>query len=221
MNTPPRLLIIDDEEMALANLSHILKKQGYEIVPAESGPKGLELVRSEAFDLILTDLRMEKVDGMKILEEAQQLHPNTEVVMITGYATVDSAIEAMKKRGVSLHIQAVPYRRSPQGRSRGPGKDPSSRGECSAQGRPEKDSRGRRNAHNYQRSVSDENSQDRKTGCSDRLQQSSSAANRGTGKELLARYIHEHSERKEGPFMAVNCGVFTEDLLSNELFRAR
>jgi len=93
----PRLLVIDDEEMALTNLEHILKKQGYDIVTSNTGPAGLELVRSRTFDIVITDLRMEKVDGMKILEECRQFNPSCEVIMITGYATVDSAIEAMKK----------------------------------------------------------------------------------------------------------------------------
>ena len=66
MNNAPRLLVIDDEEMALTNLEHILKKQGYDIVTANTGPRGLELARSGGFDIVITDLRMEKVDGMRI-----------------------------------------------------------------------------------------------------------------------------------------------------------
>jgi|GEM_PF-4303794 len=119
MNNPRRLLIIDDEEMALMNLEHILKKQGYEIATATTGPKGLELVRNRPFDVVLTDLRMEKVDGMQILEESRRLHPYCEVIMITGYATVDSAIEAMKKG--AYHYVAKPYRH------RTPGTGPRSR----------------------------------------------------------------------------------------------
>ena len=71
MNDTPRVLVIDDEEMALTNLEHILKKQGYDIVTANTGPRGLELARSGGFDIIITDLRMEKVDGMRILEECR------------------------------------------------------------------------------------------------------------------------------------------------------
>ena len=108
MNNPPRILIIDDEEMALMNLEHILKKQGYEIITADTGPKGLNLLKSGNFDVVLTDLKMEKVDGMRILEQCRQLHPYSEVIMITGYATVDSAIEAMKKG--AYHYVSKPYR---------------------------------------------------------------------------------------------------------------
>jgi len=108
MHTPPRILIIDDEELALSNLEHILKKQGYDVATAGSGPKGMSAIRAGSFDVVLTDLRMEKVDGMAILEECKKKRPSTEVIMITGYATVDSAIEAMK-RG-AYHYVSKPYR---------------------------------------------------------------------------------------------------------------
>ncbi len=108
MHNPPRILLIDDEEMALMNLQHILKKQGYDIVTAETGQKGFEQAKTGKFDVILTDLRMEKIDGMKILDESRAINPSCEVIMITGYATVDSAIEAMKKG--AYHYISKPYR---------------------------------------------------------------------------------------------------------------
>jgi DNA-binding NtrC family response regulator len=217
MNTPPRLLIIDDEEMALTNLAHILKKQGYEITTAESGPRGLELVRDDVFDVVLTDLRMEKVDGMQILEEARRLHPNAEVVMITGYATVDSAIEAMKKG--AYHYIAKPYRIEEVRKVVAEALEKVRLREENVQ--LKEDLKRIREVEGTKIITKDTSMmrilqtarQAAQTECNVIISGES-----GTGKELLARFIHEHSKRSEGPFMAVNCGVFSEDLLSNELF---
>ena len=96
MNEHPRILVVDDEKIALNNLTYILKKEGYEVTATQSGPRALNLLEEQDFDLILTDLKMEKVDGMQVLTRSKEMHPDTEVIMITGYATVDSAINAMK-----------------------------------------------------------------------------------------------------------------------------
>jgi CheY-like chemotaxis protein len=73
MQNRPRILIIDDEEVALRNLERILKKLDYEIFTASTGPKGLKMIREDYFDAVLTDLRMEKVDGQKILEDCRRI----------------------------------------------------------------------------------------------------------------------------------------------------
>ncbi len=103
----PRILIIDDEDVALRNLERTFRNQDYEIFTASTGPGGLKMIQENRFDVVLTDLRMETVDGQKILEECRLLHPETEVIMITGYATVDSAIETMKKG--AYHYIAKPF----------------------------------------------------------------------------------------------------------------
>jgi len=108
MNNQPRLLVVDDEKVALNNLMYILKKEGYDVTGTQSGPRALSLLEEQEFDLILTDLKMEKVDGMQILTRSQELHPGTEVIMITGYATVDSAISAMKAG--AYHYIAKPFK---------------------------------------------------------------------------------------------------------------
>ena len=217
MSNLPRILIIDDEEMALANLEHILKKQGYEIITADSGPKGLSIVGSERFDVVLTDLKMEKVDGMQILEECRQRNPHTEVIMITGYATVDSAIEAMKKG--AYHYVSKPYRIDAVRKIVAEALEKIRLREENLQLKRElkrlqdgghvklitKDPAVLR--------ILETASQIAQTDCSVLI-----AGESGTGKELLARFVHEHSQRSEGPMMAVNCGIFNEELLTNELF---
>ena len=108
MKKPPQILIVDDEKIALNNLIYILKKENYEVTGTQSGARALSLLEEKEFDLILTDLKMEKVDGMQILTRSRELYPDTEVIMITGYATVDSAINAMKAG--AYHYIAKPFK---------------------------------------------------------------------------------------------------------------
>ncbi len=217
MNDHARILIIDDEEMAIANLAHILKKLNHEIVTAQSGTKGLELVNDQSFDVILTDLRMEKVDGMRILEEARSKNPSAEVIMITGYATVDSAIEAMKKGAyhyiskpfridavrkiVSEAIEKVRLRQENDQLKKDIKRLEKSTGNTIITKDPE------------MKRILEITKQISRTDCNVLISGES-----GTGKELLAKSIHEQSDRSAGPFIAINCGVFSEDLLTNELF---
>ena len=103
-----KILVVDDERIAVRNLEHILKKEGYDVVGTESGANALKLLEEHQFDVVLTDLRMEKVDGLQILKKCRELYPDTEVVMITGYATLESAVEAMKKG--AFHYVAKPFK---------------------------------------------------------------------------------------------------------------
>src|SRR4030067_624820 len=97
MDIAAKLLIIDDEKIALKNLVHAMKKEGYEVAGTQSGFNALRLLEEQEFDVVLTDLRMEKVDGMQILKRCRELYPDTEVIMITAYASIDSAVETVKK----------------------------------------------------------------------------------------------------------------------------
>ena len=97
MNKKARVLIIDDEEIARKNLAHILTKENYDVTTAADGVGALRKLESSEFDVVLTDLRMGKIDGMDILERVKIKYPDTKVIMVTGYATVPSAIEAMQK----------------------------------------------------------------------------------------------------------------------------
>ena len=108
MGNDIRILVVDDERIAVKNLEHILKKEGYSVVGTESGTNALKLLEERQFDIVLTDLRMEKVDGLQILKKSLELHPDAEVIMITGYATLESAVEAMKKG--AFHYIAKPFK---------------------------------------------------------------------------------------------------------------
>jgi ATP-dependent Lon protease len=108
MNRKARVLVIDDEEIARKNLAHILTKETYEVISRPDAESALQDLAAQEFDVILTDLRMGKLGGMDILETAKKRHPETRVIIITGYATVPSAIDAIKK-GAYGYI-AKPYK---------------------------------------------------------------------------------------------------------------
>jgi ATP-dependent Lon protease len=103
-----RVLVVDDEEIARTNVEHILKKEGYFVVTATNGLEALEQLPRGAFDLVLTDLLMMKVGGMELLEKIKSDYPGTEVIVITGYATVPSAVEALQKG--AYHYLAKPLK---------------------------------------------------------------------------------------------------------------
>jgi len=92
-----QFLVVDDEEIARTNLEYILRKEGHQVATAANGLEALEKVKAQEFDVVLTDLKMEKMDGIQLLESVKQVAPHTEIVMVTGYATVSSAVDALKK----------------------------------------------------------------------------------------------------------------------------
>ncbi|MGD8996107.1 MAG: response regulator, partial [Syntrophobacterales bacterium] len=92
-----RLLVVDDEEITRNNLQHVLEKEGYQVVPVADGAEALQQLEKSPFDAVLSDLLMLKVGGMELLQTVKDRYPQTEVVIITGYATVPSAVEALQK----------------------------------------------------------------------------------------------------------------------------
>jgi DNA-binding NtrC family response regulator len=212
----PKILVIDDEQTAIRNLQHILNKEGYEVLITQSSQNALKLLEQHSLDLVLTDLRMPNVDGMEILRRVKELSPDTEVVMITGYATVSSAISAMKMG--AYHYVIKPYKLDEvrqvvrealeKRRLRRENMELKARLAKKAQGGVSilTEDPGMQKLLQTAREVA-------QSDCSVLISGES-----GTGKELLARYIHEHSPRVAGPLKAVNCGVFSEELLANELF---
>lgn len=91
------IMVVDDEERTRKNLEHVLTREGYHAILAENGVEALEKLAAATVDVIITDLKMDKVDGIQVLEKAREKDPRVEVIVITGYATVPNAVEAMKK----------------------------------------------------------------------------------------------------------------------------
>jgi ATP-dependent Lon protease len=108
MSKKARILIVDDEEIARKNLAHVLTKEEYETVAVADGESALKELKTSEFDVVLTDLRMGKIDGMDLLDRVRIRYPDTRVIMLTGYATVPSAIEAMQKG--AYHYIAKPFK---------------------------------------------------------------------------------------------------------------
>jgi len=215
MQSHIKILVVDDERIAVKNLEHILKKEGYTVTGTESSSNALKLLEEQQFDVVLTDLRMEKIDGLHILKKCHDLQPDTEVIMITGYATLESAVEAMKKG--AFHYIAKPFKLD---LVRNVVKEAAEKVRLKRENRTLRDQ-----IENFQGKVKiitqdptmqrllETAKQIAPTDCNVLLTGES-----GTGKEVFARYVHLHSKRAEGPFFAINCGAFTEELLSNELF---
>ncbi|MDI6864847.1 MAG: sigma-54 dependent transcriptional regulator [Thermodesulfovibrio yellowstonii] len=209
-----KVLVIDDEKITLKNLEHVLKKEGYDVTGTDSGVEALKLIEKQEFDIVLTDIKMEKVDGFEILRKCKALYPDTEVIMITGYATVENAVTAMKQ-GAFYYI-AKPFKLDIIRKIIL---------EASEKVKLKKEVKQLRQQLDFHEKVNiiTQNSKMLKlleiarqiapTDCNVLITGES-----GTGKELFARYIHLNSLRKKGPFLAVNCGAFSEELLSNELF---
>lgn len=212
---PARLLIVDDEDAALKTLSHILRKEGHELTACQSGAAAQQELRRREFDVVLTDLRMKGVDGMAVLRRARELQPECEVIVITGHATLDSAVAAMKEG--AFHYIAKPYRLDEVRqvvksaldvvRLKRENRDLKRRIE-GYEGGPDivtQDATMLR--------LLDTARQVGPTDCNVLVSGES-----GTGKELLARYLHAHSGRAGHRFIGVNCGALQEELLANELF---
>ena len=104
----PRILLIDDEAIALSNLTHVLQREGYQVDAYKNGAAGLAALKVTDFDLVLTDLKMPGIDGLEVLREVRAKHADVPVIMITGHATLESAVEAMKAG--AYHYLAKPFR---------------------------------------------------------------------------------------------------------------
>ena len=215
MTNNAKILIVDDEKIALKNLEHVMKKEGYNVTGTQSGQNALKYLEEQPFDVVLTDLRMEKVDGVQILKKCRELHPDAEVIMITGYATLESAVSAMKQ-GAFYYI-AKPFKLDEVRKV--------VKEAVEKVALKKENARLREHLEKYQgkvKIISQDSNMQRLLDISKQIAPTDCnvliSGESGTGKELFARYIHFNSKRSEGPFFAINCGAFTEELLGNELF---
>lgn len=210
-----RILIVDDEATAVENLAHVCRKEGYEVTTRTTGQGALEALEKNRYDIVLSDLRMEKVDGMAILRRTKELDPETVVIIITGFATLDSAIEAMKAG--AFHYISKPFRLD---EVREVVRNALEVVNLKRENRQMKEELTiSRSEHSI---ITQDAIMQRLLDTARQIAPTETnvliTGESGTGKELLARYIHSHSGRSETLFKAVNCGALQEDLLANELF---
>jgi two-component system response regulator PilR (NtrC family) len=210
-----KILVVDDEQSMRDFLAIMLKKEGHEVVTAGNGGDALKAVQAEIFDLVITDVKMPGADGIEVLKTIKDISPETVVIMITAFATTETAIEAMKLGAYDYIIK--PFKvdelrliinNSLEKRDL--------RKENILLKREIESKAGFENfigkslamqkIFSLIRQVADTKSTVLITGES------------GTGKELVARAVHFNSPRKKGPFVTVNCGALPETLLESELF---
>jgi len=215
MNEPANILIIDDEESIRDSMGQVLRKEGYKAKAAVEGKEGLRLFASETFHVVFLDLKLPGIKGMDILSRIKETNPETPVIIITGYASIESAVEAMK-RG-AFDYMAKPFTpeelRVVTGRALEGRKllyeNIYLRQELEAKVEFEMvvgKSKIMRDVLDIVHRVSPTESTVLITGES------------GTGKELIAREIHRHSLRRNAPFVVVDCGALVETLFESELF---
>jgi two-component system NtrC family response regulator len=210
-----QILIVDDENVQLEMLKGFLVKQGYGVDTAEDGKRGWEKFKRGSFDLILTDLRMPGMDGLQLLREVKGLNPEVVVVILTAYATVGTAVAAMKvgaydylTKPIELDELLLLIQRV--GREVG----------LSRENRELKEQLREKFKVDFIVSIS--RRMEEALNLVKRVAQSPATVlilgESGTGKELIARAIHYSSLRKEKPLVKVNCAALPENLLESELF---
>jgi len=215
MAAATKLLVVDDEAGMRKSLAIMLRREGYTVAESASGKDALDQLGREVFDLVVADLSMDDVSGLDVLRHVKQTTPEVEVILMTGYGTIESAVEAMKLGAYDFITK--PFQSE----------------EILLRVRNALDKRQlRQEVHRLRAEVQGTSGPDRIVGVSEpmrrllanlpRVGQTDSTVlitgESGTGKELVARAIHATSRRAHGPFVSVSCAALPEQLLENELF---
>ncbi len=217
------ILLIDDEPAILRTIRDHLNARGHRVHTAEGGAQGMDILRREAMDIVITDIRMSGMDGFEVLREVRRASPGTEVIMVTAHGDIDNAVRAMREGAFDFFTKPVKLREITASLER------TARFHTL---RAEKDRyRERLNrigAQGRQRyglsAIIGESPAIRVV--KDLIRQVCQTENTtvliggetGTGKELVARAIHYESARAEGPFVAVNCTAIPESLVESEFY---
>ena len=210
-----RVLVVDDEQSMRELLAIMLRQAGYHVSAADGGEAAIQLLKSESFDLVVTDLRMRKVDGLAVLKATKEFSPRTVVLVVTAFASTETAVEAMKLGAydyvtkpfkldeLKLTVANALERRRLQE-------------ENQALKRQLRRERGFDNFVGRSPKILDVFETIRKTADSGSTVMITGES--GTGKELVAQALHWESARRNGPFVSVNCGAVPEMLMESELF---
>jgi two-component system response regulator PilR (NtrC family) len=210
-----RVLVVDDEVSMRELLSIMLRKNGYDVTVADGGEAAVELLRTAVFDLVITDLRMRKVDGLAVLRTAKELSPQTVVLVVTAFASTETTVEAMKL-GAYDYI-TKPFKLDEIRFRIANALEPKRlQEENQALRRQLRQERGFEAFIGKSRKMLDVFDTIRKI--ADSASTVMITGESGTGKELVARAIHHESARRKGAFVSVNCGAVPEGLMESELF---
>jgi len=208
----PNILIIDDERAIRKTLSEILSFEGYKIDEASDGEEGLKRFSEKNFDLVLCDIKMPKLDGIEFLEKAREINADIPIIMISGHGNIDTAVEAVKK-GAFDYISKPPDL---------------NRLLITLRNATEKQSLVietkvlKRKVSRVQEMVGESNSIAKIKDTIEKVAPTDArvliTGDNGVGKELVARWIHEKSNRNTGPMVEVNCAAIPGELIESELF---
>jgi two-component system response regulator PilR (NtrC family) len=210
-----RILVVDDESSMRDLLAITLRQAGWEVTQADGGEAAVAALEDETFDLVITDLRMRRVDGLDVLRSVKERSPRTMVIVITAYASTETAVEAMKLGAydyitkpfkleeIRLTVEKALERKRLED-------------ENIALRRQLRRERGFENFVGRSPRMLEVFDTIRKSALSHSTVMITGES--GTGKELVAQAIHQESPRRAGPFVSVNCGAIPEGLLESELF---
>lgn len=212
---PPRVLVLDDEEVVCESIRRVLEGEGYEVEAHTSPAAALEVLRTRPVDLLLLDIKMPEMDGIEVLRRTRQDAPDTEVVVITGYATIDTAVEAIKLGAFDYLEKPV----SPPQLVVAAARALERRHLVRLTHRLRSELEGRFGVGNI---ICSAPSMRKTLHLMERVAPTNSTVlivgETGTGKDLFARAIHYASARRDGPFVVADCASLSESLLESELF---
>ncbi|MBW1856044.1 MAG: sigma-54-dependent Fis family transcriptional regulator [Deltaproteobacteria bacterium] len=210
-----RILIVDDDKTLSRSLVDWFESENHHVYSAASGEEAVQKIEQDSFDIILSDLKMPGIDGLEVLRQVKQAHPTTEVIIMTGYGTVETAVNAMKEGAYDYIVK--PF--SPE------------EIDLIVKKIVERQSLVRENIL-LREQLKDRQSFESIVGKSNKMQDIFTLivniapsnitvliqGESGTGKELIARAIHNSSPRKNDPFITVSCGALPDTILESELF---
>jgi two-component system response regulator PilR (NtrC family) len=215
---PTKILLVEDEQLLRESLAQLLTEEGFEVVQAGDGKAGYDAALAQSFDLVLTDIRMPVMDGVTLLKQLQTVIPQTPVIVITAFGTVESAVTAMRSGAADYLLKPVQFedvlirvkRALEFGEMR---RNRSILTEQLA------------STSTFHDLIGDSSAM---AGLFDLVKKLSTVRSSvlivgesGTGKELFARAIHYNGVTRDKPFIAVNCGAIPESLIESELFGHR
>lgn len=208
------ILVVDDDRSMREFLDILLTGEGYNVSLAESGEKGCEILEEKSFDLVITDIRMRDINGIDVLKKAKEIDPDMLVVMISAFATADTAVEAMKEGAYDYIPKPFKVRDFKQiVKDTLKSKSPSGLHKNNYKGTT---------PYHLDCLIGESPQMKKVYDLIERVARTKSniliSGESGTGKELVARAIHYQSPRKDRPFVVINCAGIPENLIESELF---
>jgi DNA-binding NtrC family response regulator len=212
--TPLRILVAEDEEITLDNLVETLRDEGYAVTGVRDGAEALAAIERGRYDLLVTDIKMPRLDGLELLEKVRERSPDTAIIVLTGFGSIGSAVEAMRRGAIDYITK--PYDLD----------------ELTLRVAKIRDEQALRRENAALKSTAGVGRETQIIARSPKMQAVLATVDRlrdsdvnllllgetGVGKTLVARTVHQEGRRRGMPFLAINCATLTEELLASELF---